>query len=163
MGLMPDIINSINVYGCLGGGTTISFETLNTKLDLIMASLQQLSAEVGGLRTEVTGLRADVGTLQTAIDTHQEKVNAALTRLDATVQQLRDQIANGATPEQLQGITDEVIAIRSDIAASKDALTAANNDLQSTPIPEETTNPGTGGEGTPVEPGNTEGTNTGSL
>lgn len=112
----------------------ISFQTLNTKLNNIMISLEQLSEEVGGLRQQVTGL-------QTAIDTEQEQVTNAINGLNTTIQQLQEQLANGATPEQLQTIFDQVVEVRN-------TLQTAQTDLSGT-IADQQPEPGNGDANTP--------------
>ena len=64
--------------------------------------------------------KADV--LQATVDTFQAKTIAAVQSLQETIADLQNQIANGATPEQLQAVADK--------------LEATKADLESTPLPE---------------------------
>lgn len=135
MGLLPNTHITINSCHCQGNQNS-SFETLILEhLKEILMSLQTLSKEVGELRTQVTDLKA-------AIDTEQQQVADAVGRLNTTIATLQEQIANGATPQQLQAVADEIVAVRNDLAAAKE-------DLAST-IADEPTDPGTGTE-TPGE------------
>lgn len=63
--------------------------------------------------------KADV--LQSTVDTFQAKTIAAVQSLQETIADLQNQIANGATPEQLQAVADK--------------LEATKADLESTPLP----------------------------
>lgn len=148
MGLMPDIINSINIYGC-NGSTEISFETLNTKLDLIMASLQQLSAKVGELNTKVDALQATV-------DTEQQQISDAIAAQTTLIEQLRQQLTDGGTEAERQAVLDLAETVLG-------KLNTAQSDIQST-IADTPTEPS---EPPATEPGNSEaptgsGTNTGT-
>jgi ABC-type transporter Mla subunit MlaD len=162
MGLMPDNIISINIHGCNAGDQN-SFETLiKEKLNEILMSLQTLSKEVGELRTQVTDLKA-------AIDTEQQQVGEAVDRLNATIATLQDQIANGATPAQLEAVAAEIIAVRNDLTAAKEDLASTIPDAPQggggngetpggdigTPGGQtgEGNEPPTGSEGNPTQPG----------
>lgn len=109
---MDDII--INIYT----GSSDNTHSLTQKIDLLMASFQELSAKVGELTTQVTNLQA-------AIDAEQQEITDALNALNATIQQLQQQIADGGTVEQRQELLDRLISIQTN-------LTAAQTDLSST-------------------------------
>ena len=61
---------------------------------------------------EVTG---KITALQTALDNEQAQIQAAIDGLTAQVAALNEQIANGATPDQLQAISDSLTAITGDL------------------------------------------------
>lgn len=131
---MSNACITINTGNCPQGNDEL-IQLINQKFDQIMASIQQLSAEVGQLRTQVDNFQA-------AIDTEQHQVTDAINALNASIQQLQQQITDGGTAEERQAVLDQLVGI-------KDSLTSAQEDLSST-IPD--TNTG----------GTTDATNTGT-
>jgi chromosome segregation ATPase len=140
---MSDTFITIHT-GCQQGDESV-LQSINTKLELIMASLQQLSAEVGTLREQVIDLKA-------AIDTEQQQVADALNTLNTTIQQLQQLVTDGGTAEQRQAILDQAIEVRTMLQEAKADISST---IADTPIP----NPGNGdigtsGTATPPTPGN---------
>jgi ABC-type transporter Mla subunit MlaD len=80
-----------------------NIDSINLKLDTIMATIQELNQKVTDL--------------QTAVDTEQQEVANALAALQAEVQRLTDIIAagGGATAEQLQTVVDNINDIIEDV------------------------------------------------
>ena len=71
----------------------------------IMASVQELQDLVSGL--------------QVSVDTLQEKVTTTISTLDATIADLTDQLANGATPAQVQALVDQLTATKADLESTQ--------------------------------------------
>lgn len=79
---------------------------------------------------------AKIEKLQNSLDSEQDQIKAAIeglkavkADLEAQIQILKDQIANGATPEQLQGFIDTA-------TASNTRLDEITTDLEGTIVPE---------------------------
>lgn len=71
----------------------------------IMASVQELTDLVDGLQVSVDALQAQVAT--------------TITALDATIADLQDQLANGATPAQVQALVDKLTATKADLESTQ--------------------------------------------
>lgn len=151
MGLLPNTYITINNLPCEGSHNS-SFETLNTKLDLIMASMQQLSARVAEQATEISGLRTDLTAMADVVNSEQQQVTTALDGLNAAITQLQQQITDGGTIEERQALLDQITGVRDNIVTARAELATAIEDIKST-IPDTPTEPGNG-NGTPGdEPG----------
>lgn len=98
-------------------------EILKTKIEQLMATYEQLKQELEGLNQKVSEFK-------TAVDAEQEQVSNELARLNTLIQQLEDQIANGATPEQLEGLLTTARDIRDGLQASQDDLKNTIPDVQ---------------------------------
>lgn len=73
------------------------------KLDCILLSLERLGAKMSQMDDEITQLTADVAAERTVVDSAVK----ALTGIPALVQKaVDDALAAGATPAQLQSLTD---------------------------------------------------------
>jgi outer membrane murein-binding lipoprotein Lpp len=77
---------------------------INTKLSKIMANVQELSDAVDAL--------------QVTVDNIQSVVLAKIAELEALNADLSAQLANGATPEQVQVIFDKIAVISADLATT---------------------------------------------
>ena len=88
---------------------------INTKIDKIMANVQELTDLVEGLKTTVADLQASTDALQ-------EKVTNAVASLETTIADLTNQLANGATPEQVQVFVDTLTQLKTDLEATKTDL-----------------------------------------
>ena len=66
-----------------------------------MASIQELSDKVDAL--------------QVSLDEEQAAIQAAIDGLNATIVDLQEQLAAGATPEAIQAVLDKVEAVKSDL------------------------------------------------
>jgi len=77
---------------------------INKKLDKIMANVQELTDLVDAL--------------QASVDTLQETITTTITGLDATIADLTDQLANGATPAQVQVLVEKLTATKADLEAT---------------------------------------------
>lgn len=84
-----------------------------------MANLQQLKDQVADLQSQVVDL-------QTSVDLEQAQIQALLETNAAVVQDLNEQIdaleaqlADSASPEQIQEVIDSLVAVRDSIATTK--------------------------------------------
>lgn len=83
-----------------------SNESLTLKLDLIMATIQQLSAKVDAL--------------QAALDTEQQQILDAIAALQETVEALEALVADGGTEAERQALSDKLDAIIADLQSTID-------------------------------------------
>ena len=68
------------------------------------------------LMSKITDIEAQVDALQTKLDAEQQEIQDAINALNATVQELRDQIAGGATDtEALDRIATKLTEITTDL------------------------------------------------
>lgn len=63
----------------------------------------------------VTELNAKVDELQANLDAEQEQVRAAISALEVVVADLRDQLAKGATPAELDALATRIEDINTDL------------------------------------------------
>jgi len=106
---------------------------------LLINQLKIMSA-IDDLKTQASGLQTQVTDLQTTLDAEQAQI-AELLNLNAQVVSglneqiaaLQAQIANGATPEQLQEVADSLTAISAGIATVRTDLEGTVADT--TPAP----------------------------
>lgn len=75
--------------------------SITSKLDLIMATLAELSAKVD--------------TLQTALDEEQQQIKDAIDSLNQIVTDLKAQVADGGTAEERQAVADKIDAVITDL------------------------------------------------
>lgn len=75
--------------------------TNNSKLDQIMATIQELTAQVDEL--------------QVALDNEQAQVAAALEGLNQTIADLTALVADGGTEAERQALADKLAAIKADL------------------------------------------------
>ena len=69
--------------------------------------------------SKITDIEAQVDALQTKLDAEQQEIQDAINALNATVQELRDQIAGGATDtEALDRIATKLTDITADLEAT---------------------------------------------
>ena len=66
----------------------------------------------------VEQLEEKIGALQTSVDTFQEVAISKVAELNAVITDLQGQIANGATPEQLQTLLDKITVVKDDLEAT---------------------------------------------
>lgn len=79
----------------------------NFKLDEIMANVQDLQQKVADLQTD--------------LDAKQQAIADAIAALEKTIADLQAQLANGATPEQMQTLSDQLDAIKTDLDSTPTA------------------------------------------
>ena len=77
---------------------------IKTTLKKIMANVQELTEAVDGLQTQV--------------DATQAVVVATIEGLNATIADLTNQLANGATPADVQALLEKVQGITADLATT---------------------------------------------
>lgn len=96
----------INVFGPASFNEEWShqYETLNLKLDIIMATIRELTEKVDAL--------------QVALDAEQEQIAAAIAALNVTIEDLRVIVADGGTAEERQALADKLDTIVADLEAT---------------------------------------------
>jgi predicted nucleic acid-binding Zn-ribbon protein len=97
--------NTININHVLDEETKKLLVKIHKNQKKIMANVQELTDLVDGL--------------QVSVDALQEKVTTTITALDATIADLTDQLANGATPAQVQALVDKLTATKADLEATQ--------------------------------------------
>jgi prefoldin subunit 5 len=81
------------------------------KLDLIIKKLNIMAGELTALQQTVTDLKV-------SIDTKQAAIEAAITAFNQTIADLTAQLANGATPAQLQAVIDDLNIAKADLEST---------------------------------------------
>src|SRR5687768_3848862 len=93
--------------------------------------IKQIKTLIKKLMAKIDELNQKVTELQQIVDTEQQEVANALAALEAEKVRLQEMIANGATPEQLQSVSDNIDAIINDVKTT----------IPNLPEPEEPTEP----------------------
>src|ERR1044072_5626269 len=116
---------SINVEPSSSAGDGQILSALNTIINnqtIIMAAIDDLKTQVGSLQTQVTDL-------QTALDNEQAQIqqlldtNAGVVNdLNAQIATLQQQLANGATPEQIADVAAQLTSISNSLATTRTDL-----------------------------------------
>jgi phage shock protein A len=107
--------------GVPGGNENILNQILQNTIT-IMALIDDLKAKVTTLETQVTELQASVDAEQTQIAELLATNAQVVTDLNAQIAVLNEQIANGATPEQLQEVSNSLTTISDSINTTKTDL-----------------------------------------
>jgi predicted nucleic acid-binding Zn-ribbon protein len=109
-------------------------------LTTILNNQITIMALIDDLKNQVSGLQTQAANLQTSLDNEQAQIAALLetnaqvvTDLNTQIATLKDQIAAGATPEQLQEVINGIAAITENIATTKTDLEGTVADTQPTP------------------------------
>lgn len=108
---------------CIIIGVIIKFNISKMdKFDIIIQNQQLLLKKQLELMATIQELNDKVDQLQVALDAEQAEIAAILTKnseviaqLEAVVVTLQDTIANSATPEQLQAVSDKIDAAIADL------------------------------------------------
>lgn len=95
---------NVNVTVNVGDSFSNQFTSINSKLDRLMATFEEISAKVDAL--------------QASLDNEQAQIAAAIEGLNQSIVDLQNQIANGATPEQLQVLADKLDGIKTDLEST---------------------------------------------
>jgi len=121
-------------------------EADNDKLDLIIQNQSLIMAAIDDLKTQVGSLQTQVTDLQTALDNEQAQVqelldtNAGVVNdLNSQITTLQQQLANGATAEQIQDIANSLTNISNNLATTRTDLEGTVPDQPAptpTPAPE---------------------------
>jgi chromosome segregation ATPase len=135
---MFDTIYNFDIQLCLGG----SEDTIEEFTKLILNNNQKLThimAKIDELKQQVTDLNEQLNDLQETVDMEQAQIEALLetnasvvTELNNQIAALQAQLADSATPEQLQ----EVIT---SLEEMKDEIATTRADIEATVEGEETT------------------------
>lgn len=102
---------------------------------IIMAAIDDLKTQVTNLQTQVTDLQSALDAEQTQIQGLLDTNAAVVTGLNAQIATLQEQLANGATAEQIAEIASSLTAISGNIATTKADLEGTVQDT-TTPAPE---------------------------
>lgn len=93
--------------------------SLEKKLDRILVNQNLLTIKFTRMAKTVAEIEAKVDALQTALDNEQAQIQASIETLKSTIQELRDQIANGgADQEGLERIATKLDALQADLEAT---------------------------------------------
>lgn len=82
----------------------------------IITLLKKIINQNNNAMSKITDIEAQVDALQTALDNEQAQIQTAIDGLNVTIQELRDQIAGGATDtEALDRIVTKLDGLKSDL------------------------------------------------
>lgn len=122
------------------GGNAEILSALNT----IINNQSTIMAAIDDLKTQVTSLQTQVDDLQAALDAEQAQIQGLLdtnaevvTGLNNQIAALQQQVANGATPEQLAEVATQLTNISNSLATTKTDLEGTiADDTAPAPVPE---------------------------
>lgn len=107
-------------------------EHFTGQLGSLTREIHRMAGELQALNDKVDAQAAQIAGLQTSLDTEQQQIADAVaalqatnTDLQATIATLQAQLEGGATPAQLQAVTDK-------LTANSEAITAIQTDLEAT-------------------------------
>ncbi len=86
----------------------------------IMALIDDLNGQIAELSTKADALQATVDSEQADIKALLDTNAQVVTDLNTEIASLKEQLANGATPEQLQASIDGITAVAAKIQAASD-------------------------------------------
>lgn len=92
------------------GDTALAF-LLGERLERILHNTECIMADIQSLQNKVDELQA-------AVDADQAADAQVVADLQAEVDRLKGELANGATPEQIQAIVDRLETIKNDVAGT---------------------------------------------
>jgi chromosome segregation ATPase len=78
-------------------------------------SLYLLTIKTNAIMSAIQQVQAELTNLQTAIETERSQVSEALGKLNTTITQLQQQLADGASPEQLQELLNGLVSARENL------------------------------------------------
>lgn len=113
--------NTVNIYNFnLGNDQQILDEIgiLNSKLNTIMATNQELQDMLVAVQASLDAEQAQIAALEAASAEVVAAQQQQIADLQAVIADLQAQIAAGATPEQLQAAVDALSAIKTDIEST---------------------------------------------
>jgi chromosome segregation ATPase len=89
---------------------------LEKKLDKISVNQNLINIKITRMAKSVADIEAKVDALQTALDNEQAQIQTSIDGLNTTIQELRDQIANGANDQEaFERIATKLDAIQTDL------------------------------------------------
>lgn len=101
-------------------------KNLDDQLNKLLINQLKIMALIDDLKTQVTGLQTQVADLQSTVDAEQAQIAALLetnagvvTDLNNQIVALQQQIANGATAEQLQEVINSLTNVTGSLATTK--------------------------------------------
>lgn len=97
----------------------VDADSINSKLDKLMALIDDLKTQVADLKQQTTDLQAAVDLEQQQIASLLETNAATVTALNQQIASLREQLANSPTPEALQEVITGLTEVKDSIATSK--------------------------------------------
>lgn len=113
---------------------TQALKNIINNQSIIMAAIDDLKTQVSNLQTQVTDLQTALDAEQAAIQQLLETNAGVVTDLNQQIQVLQEQVANGASAEQINEVVTQLSAISNNIATTK-------ADLEST-VPDQSNNSG---------------------
>lgn len=78
-------------------------------------SLYLLTIKTNAIMSAIQKVQEEITNLQTAIETERQQVSEALGKLNGTIEQLQKQLAEGASPDQLQEVLNGLISARENL------------------------------------------------
>lgn len=106
-----------------------AIKNIHEQLDKLLTNQIKIMALIDDLQTQVTTLQGQATDLQASLDAEQAQIQQLLdsnasvvTDLNNQITALKEQIANGATPEQLQTLADGLTVVANSLATTKTDL-----------------------------------------
>lgn len=133
---------NINVEPGSSGGNDQILNVLKTILNnqsLIMSAIDDLKTKAENLQTQVNDLQTSLDNEQAQVQQLLDTNAAVVTDLNNQITALKEQLANGATAEQIAGVADTLTSISNSLLTTREDLESTVPDQPSTGNGGETT------------------------
>ena len=138
---------NINISPCDVQADGGILDRIDKNIQLLLTNQIKIMTAIDDLKTKADSLQTQVNDLQTSLDNEQAQVQQLLdtnagvvTDLNNQITTLKEQLANGATAEQISGVADILTNISNSLATTRTDLESTVPDQPATGNGGDTTN-----------------------